>query len=76
VLELQEHFVMTMTSSDLDNLYTALCRRLTELGENQAPLYLARFALLAIEHIDNPDVVANLIDSAGEGLSMPLPLRA
>ncbi|MDB5827404.1 MAG: hypothetical protein JWQ73_1624 [Variovorax sp.] len=64
---------MTMTPSDLDNLYTALCRRLTELGEKQTPLYLARFALLAIEHIDNPDVVVNLIDAAGDGLPAPSP---
>lgn len=58
----------TMTASDLDNLYTAMCRRLTNLGVEQTPLYLARFALLAMEHIDNPSVIANLIESAGSGL--------
>lgn len=40
-----------MTDAELDLLYTHLCRTTTDLGERNAPLFLARFALLAIERL-------------------------
>jgi hypothetical protein len=44
-----------MNDADLDELYSRICRTMTTLGEAQAPLYLARFALLALAHIaDRP----------------------
>ena len=42
-----------MTDSELDDVYTPLCKTMTRLGEPNAPLFLARFALLAIERIDD-----------------------
>jgi hypothetical protein len=37
-----------MTDSDLDLVYTTLCKTLTNEGEAQAPLYLARLAMLGL----------------------------
>jgi hypothetical protein len=57
-----------MTDSDLDTVYTRLCRTMTQLGEANTSLFLARFAMLAIDTIDDPDVALTLIDGASEGL--------
>ncbi len=57
-----------MTDTQLDTLYTSLCKTMTRLGEPQAPLFLARFALLAVERIDDPAATQALIDAAAEGL--------
>jgi hypothetical protein len=53
-----------MTESDLDSLYGELCRSLSEVGEAGAPLFLARFALLAIGDIDDVGRVRALLLSA------------
>lgn len=53
-----------MIESDLDALYGELCRTLSEVGEAHAPLLLARFALLAIEQIGDPERVRALLASA------------
>lgn len=63
-----------MTDAELDAVYTRLCRVMTGLGEPSATLFLARFALLAITHIDDADAVARLIDDAEETLP-PAPPR-
>ncbi|WP_322057807.1 hypothetical protein [Paraburkholderia sp. J63] len=60
-----------MTDSELDKVYTRLCKTMTELGEANAPLFLARFALLAVERIGNAEASLGLIDAAREGMSMP-----
>ncbi|HKT95996.1 MAG TPA: hypothetical protein VJS30_05625 [Paraburkholderia sp.] len=60
-----------MTDSELDMVYTRLCKTMTELGEANAPLFLARFALLAVERIGNAQASLGLIDAAREGMSMP-----
>lgn len=57
-----------MNDADLDALYTRLCRTMTALGEAQAPLYLARFALLAMTQIDDRAVGERLIIEAAAGL--------
>jgi len=57
-----------VTDNELDAIYTRLCRTMTELGEPAAPLFLARFALLAATHIGESDVVSRLIDAAAEDL--------
>ena len=57
-----------MTDAELDVVYTRLCRTMTELGEANAPLFLARFALLAIEKIGDADASLGLIDAAGNGV--------
>ncbi|SAL80454.1 hypothetical protein [Caballeronia telluris] len=57
-----------MTDSDLDTVYTRLCKTMTQLGEPNTALFLARFAMLAIDTIDDPAVALNLIDDASEGI--------
>jgi hypothetical protein len=57
-----------MTDSELDTVYTRLCRTMTQVGEASSFLFLARFAMLAIDTIDDPAVALNLIDDASEGL--------
>ena len=65
-----------MTDSELDTVYTRLCKTMTELGEAHAPLFLARFALLAIDRIGNADVAMHLVADAREGMSRETSLTA
>jgi hypothetical protein len=58
-----------MTDADLDAVYTRLCRTMTQLGESNAPLFLARFALLAIDRLGDAAIVRRLIDAAAEDLA-------
>ncbi|SIT41109.1 conserved hypothetical protein [Paraburkholderia ribeironis] len=53
-----------MTDSELDLVYTTLCTTLTSAGEAQAPLYLARLALLCLAELDDPQRALLLIESA------------
>ena len=62
-----------MTDSELDTVYTHLCKTMTNLGEPNSPLFLARFALLAIERIGNAQTCLGLIDAAGENVSAAAP---
>jgi hypothetical protein len=55
-----------MTDSELDAACTHLCRTMTRLGEAQAPLFLARFALLAMTRIGDRDAVRTLVDAAAD----------
>jgi len=57
-----------MTDSDLDAVYTSLCKTMTRLGESNAPLFLARFALLAIERIADAAESQRLVEAAAEDL--------
>lgn len=57
-----------MKDSDLDQVYTHLCTTMTDLGESQANLFLARFALLAIDRIGDRDTVLKLVADAASGL--------
>ena len=60
---------MKITASELDNVYTLLCKTMTEMGEAQSPLFLARFALLAIDEIGDAKVTQRLIADASEGMT-------
>ncbi|MFM0339689.1 hypothetical protein [Paraburkholderia fungorum] len=53
-----------MTDSDLDLVYTTLCKTLTTEGEAQTPLYLARLALLCMTELDDTQRALALIDAA------------
>jgi hypothetical protein len=55
-----------MTNSELDAACTHLCRTMTRLGEAQAPLFLARFALLTMTRIGDRDAVRTLVDAAAD----------
>ncbi|CAB3765385.1 hypothetical protein B7G54_14710 [Burkholderia puraquae] len=57
-----------MTDTERDTLYTDLCRAMTRIGEADASLFLARFALLSIEAIGDTATVARLIADASDGL--------
>ncbi|ALL68115.1 hypothetical protein K788_0000775 [Paraburkholderia caribensis MBA4] len=58
-----------MTDAELDTVYTRLCKTMTQVGEANAPMFLARFALLAIGEIGDADVSLKLIEAAGDGES-------
>ncbi|WP_027798520.1 hypothetical protein [Paraburkholderia dilworthii] len=53
-----------MTDSDLDRIYTTLCQTITAEGEAQAPLYLARLALLCMIELDDAQRASSLIEAA------------
>ena len=67
-----------MTDTERAILYTDLCRTMTRIGEADASLFLARFALLAIEVIGDAASVTRLIADAGDGLpdtDAPVPMH-
>ena len=53
-----------MTETALERLYTLLCETLTAEGEAAIAAYLARFALLAMQAIDDEAVVVSLLEKA------------
>lgn len=57
-----------MTDTELDTVYTHLCKTMTALGEANASLYLARLTLLAISTIADAGVATRLIDAAAESI--------
>lgn len=59
-----------MIDSELDAIYTQLCETMTKLGEPSALLFLARFALLAIDRLDDGETALQLIDAAAENLAV------
>ena len=61
---------------DLDAAYTQLCHTMTRLGEPQAPLFLARFALLAMQRLGDVSVVQTLIEDAAADLQPTAPTAA
>jgi hypothetical protein len=58
-----------MKDSELDAVYTQLCQTMTELGADNAPLFLARFALLAIQRMADPEAAMRLVAEAAEGMA-------
>jgi len=58
-----------MNDSELDAIYTRLCKTMTDLGADKMPLFLARFALLAIEQIDDPETCNRIVHDASDGLA-------
>jgi hypothetical protein len=65
-----------MTESELDNIYTQLCKSMTDLGEARSSLFLARFALMAIIEIDDIAAARRLIADASEGIKSAEPKPA
>jgi hypothetical protein len=53
-----------MNEQELDSAYTLLCKTMTGLGEEKTSLFLARFALLAMQEIGRPDALRRLIEAA------------
>ena len=55
-----------LTEFELDAVYTHFCKTMTRIGEPQSPLFLARFALLAMMRIGDSAVIQQLIDMAAD----------
>ncbi len=63
-----------MTDTELDATYTLLCEQMTALGRDQAPLLLARFALLAMLRIDDaPALMQMIAQAAADTAATPAP---
>ena len=58
----------SMTDTERDAAYTQLCRTLTDVGEAQASLLLARLALLLMEQLGDAAVFGQLVDEAAKDL--------
>ncbi|EHP43519.1 hypothetical protein OR16_07386 [Cupriavidus basilensis OR16] len=67
----------TMSPTELDEIYTAMCYRMTALGEHNTSLYLARVALLALSRHTGFTDAARLLDEVSqsfeEASNMPDP---
>lgn len=62
-----------MTDTDLDTCYTALCRAIADVGQEQAPLLLAMLSLSLLSRLDGADAALPLIHRARDRcLSEPL----
>ena len=59
----------TLTDTELDQAYTHLCKTMTRLGEANASLFLARFALLAMTRIGDAEAAQRLVDTAAEDVA-------
>jgi hypothetical protein len=57
-----------MSPEDLDRVYTQLSHLLTRVGEENAALFLSRFAMLAIVELEEPDLCSRLLESAAKSL--------
>ena len=53
-----------ISETELDGIYGELCRAISQVGEANAPLLLARFALLAIAEIGDVERVQRILTSA------------
>lgn len=58
-----------MTDTELDQVYTQLCKTMTEIGEARSSLFLARFALLAVSRLDDAQAAQRMIADASEGMA-------
>jgi len=61
----------TLTDTELDQAYTHLCKTMTRVGEANATLFLARFALLAMTRMGDAEAALKLIDTAAEDVAAP-----
>jgi hypothetical protein len=60
----------TLTAPELDACYTQLCHTMTQVGEAATPLFLARFALLAMGQIGDAEVIETLVHAAARDCSL------
>ena len=56
-----------MTARELDDVYTKLGYALTEVGDKNTPLVLARLALLLMKQVGDAPAISFAIDAAVEG---------
>jgi hypothetical protein len=53
-----------LSDQELDEVYTQACTTMTELGETQTPLYLARLALLLMKEVGDAGRIRAAIEAA------------
>lgn len=53
-----------MTDTDLDQSYSAVCEALAQVGEAQAPMFLAMLSLSLMSRFERADQVLPLIANA------------
>lgn len=58
-----------LTDTELDAAYTQFCHQMTAVGEAEAPLFMARFALLAMRRIGDASAVQQLIAQAAQDMA-------
>ena len=58
-----------LSEAELDAVYTQFCHQMTALGEAQAPLFMARFALLAMTRIGDAAAVKQLVVQAAKDMA-------
>ena len=58
-----------LSDTELDAVYTQFCHQMTALGEAQAPLFMARFALLAMNRIGDAAAVQKLVVQAAKDMA-------
>jgi Protein of unknown function (DUF2783) len=63
---------MALTEQQLDDVYTDLCYRLTEVGEAATPQAMARLILLLMHEVDDAARLQAAIDAALEGFARPV----
>lgn len=61
-------FHSTLSETERDACYSQLCQTLTEVGEAQASLLLARLALLLMERLGDAQAASELIGEAAREL--------
>jgi len=57
---------VTLSSRDLEDIYTELCYRMSERGDEAIPEILARLVLTLMHQIDEPERLRRAIDEALE----------
>lgn len=58
-----------LSADDLDAVYSDFCQTMTALGEAQAPLFMARFALLAIVAVGDRAALQRMVQEAAADLA-------
>lgn len=58
-----------MTPDELDDCYAHLCRTMAAAGAANAPLLLARFAILAMDRIGDAQAIRRTIDAAAADIA-------
>ncbi len=58
---------MSLSAQDLENIYTDLCYRMSERGDEATPEILARLVLTLMNQIDEPERLRRAIDEALDG---------
>ena len=59
-----------MSRDDIEDLYNLLCNRLTEAGEDNTRMVLARLTMLLLQNMTDAALAASLIEEAARGYAV------